>query len=99
MIAQRRIEMPRPPGLRAWFAISCSVHRADLLDVLATGLAAGTVQLGARCVCVQATADGASARFADGAEIEADISGGADGIHSAACASLIGPAAQWKGMS
>ena len=76
---------------RRYGATGCTVHRADLLDVLAAGLPAGTVHLGARCVSVQANAEGASARFADGAEIEADVIVGADGIHSAVRASLIGP--------
>jgi salicylate hydroxylase len=72
-------------------ASGCTVHRADLLDVLAAALPAGIVQLGARCLSVQANEDGAVARFADGAEIEADVVVGADGIHSAVRASLIGP--------
>ena len=58
---------------RRFGATGCTVHRADLLDVLTAGLPTGTVQLGARCVSVQANADGASARLADGAEIEADV--------------------------
>jgi salicylate hydroxylase len=56
---------------RRFGTTGCAVHRADLLDVLAAGLPAGTVQLGARCVSVQTTAAGASARFADGAQVEA----------------------------
>jgi salicylate hydroxylase len=76
---------------RRFDASGCTVHRADLLNVLAAALPAGTVQLGARCVSVEAGADGAVARFANGAEIEADVIIGADGIHSAVRASLIGP--------
>jgi salicylate hydroxylase len=72
-------------------ATGCTVHRADLLDILAAALPDETVQLGARCVSVQPYAGGASARFANGDEIEADIVVGADGIHSAVRASLIGP--------
>ena len=75
---------------RRFGATGCTVHRADLLDILAAAVPAGSVQLGARCVSVQANADGASARFADGVEIEADVIVGADGIHSAVRASLIG---------
>src|SRR6185312_5254645 len=37
---------------------------------------------------------GATARFTDGTEIEADVIVGADGIHSAVRASLFGPGAQ-----
>ncbi|MBV9063453.1 MAG: FAD-dependent monooxygenase, partial [Alphaproteobacteria bacterium] len=72
-------------------ATGCTVHRADLLDSLGAALPTGTVQLAARCVSVQAHAHSASARFADGSEMEADVIVGADGIHSAVRASLIGP--------
>jgi salicylate hydroxylase len=74
-------------------ATGCTAHRADLLDVLAAALPAGTVQLAARCVGVATHADGATARFTDGTEIEADVIVGADGIHSAVRASLFGPGA------
>ena len=67
-----------------------TVHRADLLDVLAGGLQAGVVTLGKRCTGVRS--DGvAVARFADGSEAEADVIVGADGIHSPVRASLFGP--------
>ncbi|HEY1294879.1 MAG TPA: FAD-dependent monooxygenase [Chloroflexota bacterium] len=75
---------------RRFGATGCTVHRADLLDILAAALPAGTVQLGARCMSIQSSDAGASAQFADGSEIEADVIVGADGIHSAVRASLIG---------
>jgi salicylate hydroxylase len=68
-----------------------TVHRADLLDVLAGALPAGIVTLGKRCTEVLPDGDLAVARFADGSEIEADIIVGADGIHSPVRASLFGP--------
>ena len=68
-----------------------TVHRADLLDVLADALSAGVVTLGKRCTVVRPDGDVAVARFADGSEIEADIIVGADGIHSTVRASLFGP--------
>ena len=68
-----------------------TVHRADLLDVLAGALPAGLVTLGKRCVQVRPDGDVAVARFADGSEIEADIIVGADGIHSPVRACLFGP--------
>jgi len=68
-----------------------TVHRADLLDVLAHALPAGLVKLGQRCTQVRPDGDVAVARFADGSEIEADIIVGADGIHSPVRACLFGP--------
>jgi salicylate hydroxylase len=68
-----------------------TVHRADLLDVLADALPADVVTLGKRCVEVRSEADAAVARFADGSAIEADVLVGADGIHSSVRASLFGP--------
>jgi salicylate hydroxylase len=69
-----------------------TVHRADLLDVLAGALPAGIVSLGKRCAQVRwSDGDVAVARFADGSEIEADIIVGADGIHSAVRTALFGP--------
>ena len=56
-----------------------TVHRADLLDVLAGALPAGMVTLGRRCTQVWPDSDVAAARFADGSEIEADVSGRAAG--------------------
>jgi salicylate hydroxylase len=68
-----------------------TVHRADLLDVLAGALPPGLVTLGRRCTRVWPDGDVAVARFADGSEIEADVIVGADGIHSPVRASLFGP--------
>jgi len=72
-------------------ATGCTVHRADLLDVLATAIPRDMIHLGARCVSASSDGQVASARFADGTEIEADVVVGADGIHSAVRASLLGP--------
>ncbi len=68
-----------------------TVHRADLLDVLADALPAGLVALGKRCVSASTEGDAAVARFADGSTAEADVIIGADGIHSAVRTALFGP--------
>jgi salicylate hydroxylase len=68
-----------------------TVHRADLLDVIADALPSGSVTLGKRCATVESHDDTAVARFEDGTEIEADVIIGADGIHSRVRAALFGP--------
>jgi salicylate hydroxylase len=75
----------------AFGTAGATVHRADLLDVLAAALPAGILTLDKRCTEVQPGGDVANARFADGSEIEADIIVGADGIHSPVRTSLFGP--------
>jgi salicylate hydroxylase len=68
-----------------------TVHRADLLDVLAAALPPGLVSLGKRCLSAGTEGGLAVARFADGTAAEADVIIGADGIHSAVRTSLFGP--------
>jgi salicylate hydroxylase len=68
-----------------------TVHRADLLDVLAAALPEGIASLGKRCVSVESGGSSATARFADGTSAEADVIIGADGIHSAVRTALFGP--------
>jgi salicylate hydroxylase len=70
---------------------SATVHRADLLEVLARSLPDDMVTLGARCTAVDGDGEVAVARFEDGREVEADVVIGADGIHSRVRASLFGP--------
>ncbi len=72
-------------------ANGCTIHRADLLDVLAQSVPADVVTLSARCESVTAGDNLAAARFTDGSEVEADVIVGADGIHSAVRTSLFGP--------
>lgn len=72
-------------------AHGCTIHRADLLDVLAQSVPADAVTLSARCEAVTTGDFGAAARFTDGTEVEADVVVGADGIHSAVRTSLFGP--------
>jgi salicylate hydroxylase len=68
-----------------------TVHRADLLDVLAAALPEGIASLGKRCVSVESGGSSAAARFADGTSAEADVIIGADGIHSVVRTALFGP--------
>jgi salicylate hydroxylase len=68
-----------------------TLHRADLLDILAAALPDGTTSLGKRCTGVESRESSAVARFADGTEAEADVIIGADGIHSAVRTALFGP--------
>lgn len=76
----------------ATFGLSgATVHRADLLNVIAAALPAGTVTLGARCTGVASQDGVAVAFFEDGSEVEADVIVGADGIHSRVRESLFGP--------
>jgi salicylate hydroxylase len=81
----------RTPRNARFGATSCTAHRADLLDALASGVPSEIVALGARCESVETSETGAVARFADGTEVEADVVVGADGIHSKVRASLFGP--------
>jgi len=82
-----------------------TMHRADLIGVLARSLPERVFRLGARCIGVETGEKNARARFADGRVTEADIVVGADGIHSAVRRSLFGAAAPrftgcicWRGL-
>ena len=59
-----------------------TIHRADLLAVIADGLAAEHIHLGHRLVDLDDRGDRVEARFDNGARIAADVLVGADGIHS-----------------
>ncbi len=87
-------------------APNLSVHRADLLDVLAGALRTTQIRLGLRATAVEPGERGAAAQFADGTTIEADIVIGADGIHSVVRTSLFGADVPrftgcicWRGMA
>ncbi len=81
----------REQQARLFGSAGATIHRADLLDVLADSLSSDIVTLGARCTGVESDDGVAVARFQDGSEAEADLVIGADGIHSAVRASLFGP--------
>lgn len=65
-------------GASAYF-----LHRAELLEALASRLAPGRLQLGKRCVAVEETDDRVEVKFADGDTAAFDVLLGADGIRSA----------------
>jgi salicylate hydroxylase len=65
-------------------------HRADLLDALASGLDRGTIHLGHRLTGLEQRGDSTVLGFANGAEVEADIVIGADGVRSVIRQSLYG---------
>ena len=66
-------------------------HRADLLAGLAGALPAERVHVGHRLVGLVDHGDRVEARFENGARAEVDLLVGADGIHSAVRAALLGP--------
>jgi len=67
------------------------MHRADLLDVLAKHLPAGTVRTGHRCIDFEQDATAARLTFANGEAVEADIVIAADGIHSVLQKHVVAP--------
>ena len=67
-----------------------TIHRADLLSVIAAAFPAERVHLGHRLVGRADRGDGAEAWFDNGVRITADVLVGADGIHSAVCTALFG---------
>jgi salicylate hydroxylase len=65
-------------------------HRADLLDALASGLDRDTVHLGHRLTGLVEQDDRIALAFANGAQIEAEIVIGADGVRSVVRQALYG---------
>jgi len=68
-----------------------TIHRADLLAALEEQLPEGTIRFGKRVAGITQSEQGATVRFADGAEQSFDVVIGADGIHSAVRTALFGP--------
>jgi 2-polyprenyl-6-methoxyphenol hydroxylase-like FAD-dependent oxidoreductase len=68
------------------------IHRADLLEILASMAGAGNrIELGRRCVAVSSTLKSATLTLSDGRTEEFDLVVGCDGIHSIVRAALHGP--------
>ena len=68
-----------------------NVHRADLVQLMADALPAGSIRFDARCAEVGQDADAAWVRLTSGETLRADAVIGADGIHSAVRDTLTGP--------
>ncbi len=67
-----------------------TIHRADLLAVIAAGLPPECIHLDHRLIGLADQGDRVEASFANGARITADVLVGADGIHSTVRAALFG---------
>src|SRR5207237_1067116 len=67
-----------------------AAHRAELLDVLLSGLDQNGVELGARVAHVDQDTNGVRLTLANGETAQGDILIGADGIHSTVRAQLFG---------
>jgi salicylate hydroxylase len=67
-----------------------TVHRADLLSIIAGGVPAERVHLGHRLVGLADKDDAVEAWFEHGSRVTADVLVGADGIHSTVRAILLG---------
>jgi salicylate hydroxylase len=65
-------------------------HRADLLDALASGLDHSAIHLGHRLTGLEERSDRILLAFANGAEVEAEIVIGADGVRSVIRRALYG---------
>jgi 2-polyprenyl-6-methoxyphenol hydroxylase-like FAD-dependent oxidoreductase len=68
------------------------MHRADLVEILASALPAGVVHTGHRATGFEQHGDVARVSFANGAVIESDLVVAADGIHSELRQNLAPPA-------
>jgi salicylate hydroxylase len=67
-----------------------TIHRADLLAVIASGFPAERIHLGHRLVGLADAGNGTEASFENGAHITVDVLVGADGIHSTVGSALFG---------
>lgn len=77
-----------PVAVERFGAPYVAMHRADLLDALATGLRPGTLNLGKRLTGLVQDDEGVTVTFEDGTVERADLVIAADGTRSAAAAAL-----------
>jgi len=67
-----------------------TVHRADMIDVLAGGLDPSTIHLGRRLTAIEERGDRVALTFADGLSIDAEVVIAADGVRSVIRQTLYG---------
>ncbi|HEV2301756.1 MAG TPA: FAD-dependent monooxygenase [Stellaceae bacterium] len=79
-----------PRCVELYGAPHVTIHRADLLSVIAAGFPPGRVHLGHRLLRFEDKGEAIEAWFENGAHVAADVLVGADGIHSAVRAQLFG---------
>ena len=84
-------ETPMAEIRRRFGAPVVVAHRADVQAALLRALDPATVYLDATCTGFSQDATGVTAHFADGREARAELLIGADGLHSAVRAQLVGP--------
>ncbi len=72
-------------------ATNVDLHRADLLDILASAVPRSQVHLSSRCVGVSSSDRAATVTLSSGAQEEFDLVVGCDGIRSVVRAALHGP--------
>jgi len=72
----------RPVALK-YGHTTVSIHRAELVRVLADALPPDALHLGRRCTAVEPDEGGVTVHFADGAAARGDVLVAADGIHTA----------------
>ncbi|MGO4326869.1 FAD-dependent monooxygenase [Cupriavidus sp. 2TAF22] len=68
-----------------------TMHRGDLMTALEGALPSACVKLGKKATEIIPREAGATLRFADGTQEDVDVLIGADGIHSAVRAAILGP--------
>jgi salicylate hydroxylase len=68
-----------------------NLHRADVLDALATAVPEKHLHLGCRCVGLSSSDQGAVITFSNGSQAEADLVVGCDGIRSFVRDTIHGP--------
>lgn len=74
------------------------IHRADLLDIFASGLPSRICRFNMKCTGVVPTQTGARAEFEDGSHFDADLIIGADGVRSVVRQSAFGAGdLRWTG--